>query len=394
MFLAGSKSGAMTQSGVPSDRVLLWQRITGGMSLEYAHLIKDSGDIRIVGTVLMVQIGVPLRVDYRLQVDSEWRTKSLSLEQVYLGARSRMDLSRNERNEWALDGAAAPLLTGCTDIDLNVTPSTNALPVNRLRLKVGEEAAVRVAWIGLPEAQVLPAQQSYSRTAADRYRYRSMESGFEGTIVVDSDGFPLEHSGVWSRVGKESMPVPLDARDPRRQFCEALVSAEPAPALRSAAAAFDWLIGGWQGDVIDFEPEGALRRGQGEWWFSWVLEGRAIQDVWIVPRRSLRDKPLAHYADNRYGTTLRTFDAQAGVWTITWLNPVSGARNVVSGKRLGDQIVLEGVNEDRIPIRWSFVDIKKDSFIWRGESQEPPGTWKLGAEFRLNRIVQDINASL
>jgi uncharacterized protein len=387
MFLAGSKSGAMTQSGVPSDRVLLWQRISGGMSLEYAHLIKDSGHIRIVGTVLMVRTGVPLRVDYRLQVDSEWRTKSLSLEQVYLGARSRMDLSRNERNEWALDGAAAPLLTGCTDIDLNVTPSTNALPVNRLRLRVGEEAAVRVAWIGLPEAQVLPAQQSYSRTAVDRYRYRSMESGFEGIIVVDSDGFPLEHSGVWSRVGNESMPVPLDARDPRRQFCEALVSAEPAPALRSAAAAFDWLIGGWQGDVIDFDPKGALRRGQGEWWFSWVLEGRAIQDVWIVPRRSLRDKPLAHYANNRHGTTLRTFDAQAGVWTITWLNPVSGARNVLSGKRLGDQIVLEGVNEDRIPIRWSFVDIKKDSFIWRGESQEPPGTWKLGAEFRLKRIV-------
>lgn len=42
------------------------------------------------------------------------------------------------------------------------------------------------------------------------------------------------------------------------------------------------------GEVFDYDVDGSVRTGTGEWSFSWVLEGRAVQDVWISPQRALR----------------------------------------------------------------------------------------------------------
>ena len=47
-------------------------------------------------------------------------------------------------------------------------------------------------------------------------------------------------------------------------------------------------VGSWDLDVTQFSRDGAPRRHKGEWHFGWVLEGRAIQDVWIVPPRGER----------------------------------------------------------------------------------------------------------
>ena len=46
---------------------------------------------------------------------------------------------------------------------------------------------------------------------------------------------------------------------------------------------YGWLVGSWDLDVTRFLPDGTTRRRSGEWHVGWVLEGRAIQDVWVVP---------------------------------------------------------------------------------------------------------------
>ena len=48
---------------------------------------------------------------------------------------------------------------------------------------------------------------------------------------------------------------------------------------------YGWLVGSWDLEVTRFLADGTRRRRSGEWHFGWVLEGRAIQDVWVVPRR-------------------------------------------------------------------------------------------------------------
>jgi hypothetical protein len=109
------------------------------------------------------------------------------------------------------------------------------------------------------------------------------------------------------------------------RFADVLVSQTHSSQITpSAASAYDWLIGDWAADVYDYE-NGEKRVSKGEWHFSWVLEGRAIQDVWIVPKREDRNErtPANH---NRYGTTIRIFDPKIGAWRVFWFNPVTQDR--------------------------------------------------------------------
>jgi uncharacterized protein len=162
---------------------------------------------------------------------------------------------------------------------------------------------------------------------------------------------------------------PLDA------FSKALVSGAPSPELGPHAYDLAWLVGGWTATVRDYDDRGGVEESSGEWWFAWVLEGRALQDVWIVPAR--KDAPATRR--ERYGTTIRWFDKKSKLWRISWINPVTGVHNDLSGKRYGNRLVFEGITDGK-PIRWSFNDITPSRFIWRGEDLSGD-TPRLGSEF-------------
>ncbi len=169
-------------------------------------------------------------------------------------------------------------------------------------------------------------------------------------------------------------------------FVKALCADGPLPEQADKMNLYDPFLGDWNVDVIDYDADGTRHTNKGEWHFAWVLEGRAIQDVWIVPPRTSRQlkRPLQN---NRYGTSLRVYDLASGVWHVTWINPVSGAFNTLVGRKQGDEIVQEGKNPDGSLIRWTFSDITPRSFHWRGEASADEGkTWRLQAEFFGHRV--------
>ena len=47
-------------------------------------------------------------------------------------------------------------------------------------------------------------------------------------------------------------------------------------------------VGDWETRIIAHAPDGARHEGSGEIHFGWILEGRAIQDVWMIPRLAAR----------------------------------------------------------------------------------------------------------
>ena len=149
---------------------------------------------------------------------------------------------------------------------------------------------------------------------------------------------------------------------------------------------YDGLIGSWDVEVDDFLADGTVRRQVGEWHFGYVLEGRAIADVFVVPRRGQRaDAPLS--AGNRYGATVRVYDPRAGVWHVVWFNPVTGAINQLIGRREGDRILQRG-RDGHKDIRWTFSDLTAASFHWRGESSLDGGaSWRLDVAFEAGRRV-------
>jgi hypothetical protein len=72
---------------------------------------------------------------------------------------------------------------------------------------------------------------------------------------------------------------------------------------------------------------------------------------------------------------------------VTWINPVTGCRDELIGRRSGQDIVQVGTHTDGTPIRWIFTEITPDSFRWTGEALESDGkTWRLEDEFRAKRM--------
>ncbi|MBU2090736.1 MAG: putative glycolipid-binding domain-containing protein [Alphaproteobacteria bacterium] len=360
------------------NQTLMWRRILDEASFEQASVRMDPDGIEIAGTALLAEAGAPLRIDYRLTCDAGWITRRVEATQSFQGRTRTLTLDHDGQGQWRRDGTPAPQLDGCLDVDLGISPATNALPINRLRLAVGETREIRAAWVLFPEFAVKPAAQSYERLGEGLYRYRGLDSDFQAEVAVDEAGFPTDYGTIWRRIA--TGPA---TRNVQQVTAEALLSPAASPVLGEAAHAFDWVIGGWRAEVTDFAEGVPVASDIGEWWFSWALDGRAIQDVWIAPARGRRQD--IRIAD-RYSTTLRFYDAGAGLWRIIWINPVTGTVNRLAGTRQGDRILLEG-EEYGSPARWSFNDIRPDSFVWRGEIQKPDGSWRLDAEFRLVRVM-------
>jgi len=137
---------------------------------------------------------------------------------------------------------------------------------------------------------------------------------------------------------------------------------------------YGWLIGDWAMDAIVYADDGTRHEGTGEIHFGWVLEGRAIQDVWILPGVF-------------YGTTLRVYDPAIDAWHILWSDPLKQYYTRQIGRARGEDIVQEGRNDAGETIRWSFTGITPDAFHWLGErSRDGGATWRLQAEFHARRV--------
>lgn len=174
---------------------------------------------------------------------------------------------------------------------------------------------------------------------------------------------------------------------PNQNFYTFLAAPGRSAEIPESADVYGWLVGSWDLDVICYKGVNLSARNiKAEAHFGWVLEGRSIQDVWIMPRYSDRG-PTMDMNNNMYGTTTRTWDPTIQSWRIRWNNPVSGHREDQIGRRIGNDVVQIGARPDGTATRWRFTEITPDSFHWTGEALEPDGkTWRLEGEFLARRV--------
>jgi hypothetical protein len=161
-----------------------------------------------------------------------------------------------------------------------------------------------------------------------------------------------------------------------RTFLSTLHADAPAPDRAEGMGLYGWLIGDWAMEAVVHADDGTRHAAKGEIHFGWVLEGRAIQDVWILPGFF-------------YGTTLRVYDPGLDAWHILWSDPVKQYYTRQIGRAVGRDIIQDGKTDDGTPVRWSFTEITPDSFLWRGErSLDGGASWQVQAEFRARRTAR------
>lgn len=166
-------------------------------------------------------------------------------------------------------------------------------------------------------------------------------------------------------------------------LARALHAAGPDPARADAPNLYGQFLGEWEFDAARPGPDGTVIRARGEWHFGFILEGRAVEDVWMVPTRAEREAgaPLTGY-----GITVRVPQPDGVTWGVYWHDVLKGGTTVLRGRKVGDEIVQEGAAPDGTPTRWTFFEITPERFRWRAETSPDGGrTWVPGVVFDARR---------
>ena len=169
-------------------------------------------------------------------------------------------------------------------------------------------------------------------------------------------------------------------------MAQVLLADEPRTDIAQHLEPFRRLIGSWDVTIINHQPDGGREIIDGEWHFGWALDGRALADVWIAPRRSVR----ARTGDNsgEWGLTIRFYDERIDAWRSTWLGPKKGVVMPFIARDVDGGIVLRGSFEEGVLTQWAFSDITADTFQWRNtNSRDDRKTWQLTQEMSATRSV-------
>src|SRR5262245_12096340 len=158
---------------------IVWQAWEG-FGAEYLDVDFDAAEAS--GTFIRVFGDAPLRVDYLVRWDEEWRTHHVEV--------------RCGRRRVAFDS----LPPGCIDVDVMAATFTNTLPIRRLGLPIGASHQISAAFVTVPSLEVQVAPQRYTRLGANEYRYDGVDTGFTSVLTVDDDGLVIDYPQLSRRV--------------------------------------------------------------------------------------------------------------------------------------------------------------------------------------------------
>lgn len=160
----------------------------------------DSSGYSLSGDAELSINDQPIRLQYRVLCDREWRTKAAHVAGGV--GHTAVDISiRVEAGQiWLVGGQEQPHMWSCIDIDLGFTPATNTIPIRRLELAPGEEAEIKTVWLKLPEIELVPLRQTYKRISLEEYLYHSENAGSSALLKVNALGLVTEYPGLWCQV--------------------------------------------------------------------------------------------------------------------------------------------------------------------------------------------------
>jgi uncharacterized protein len=179
-----------------------WQHQGLRSGFEVVYFTTGSSGLQIEGTTTGLQDDDIWVMGYRVELDSLWNTRRAWISgRTGRGSVDRLIESDGD-GHWRVDGLAAPDLDGCLDVDLESSALTNALPVHRLGLGVGEEAVAPAAYVRL-SGGVDRLEQSYARIDDDHgrrlYDYEAPVFDFRCRLTYDRSGLILEYPGIATR---------------------------------------------------------------------------------------------------------------------------------------------------------------------------------------------------
>jgi hypothetical protein len=189
-------------SGLPAAAA--WRHLATREGFEILFATATGDGHRFEGHSTGLEAGEAWSVGYSLMLDREWRNRAARVAGLSASGERSALLEGDGNGEWLLDGEPAPELDGCLEVDLEASAFTNAFPVRRLGLAVGERAEAPAAWVRVPDLRVERLEQAYTRLPDEgersRYDYEAPTLGFRAVITYDPDGLVRDYPGIAERV--------------------------------------------------------------------------------------------------------------------------------------------------------------------------------------------------
>jgi hypothetical protein len=174
-----------------------WLQSTGLERFELAHA---ADDWIFRGTILTLAAGAAAEARYEIVCDRSFRTRRANISVRDATGERALQIA-TENGQWYENGRENKTVVGALDIDLGWSPSTNTLPIRRLKLEIGQTSGeFMAAWVRFPDLTLQPLPQEYIRLADRQYRYSSRSGAFLANLLVDDDDLVLDYEGFWQRV--------------------------------------------------------------------------------------------------------------------------------------------------------------------------------------------------
>jgi hypothetical protein len=180
--------------------VAAWRQVGARVGFEVLFLRFEDDLYRLDGYSTAVQEREAWGIRYALTLDEHWVTRTAYVVGQSVRGVHEVRLEGDGSGGWRVDGVLEPQLNGCLDVDLEASACTNALPVRRLGLRVGEQADAPAAYVCAPTLRVERLEQLYARLDNDGdgnagYDYAAPAFDFTTTLVFDRFGLVLDYPG-------------------------------------------------------------------------------------------------------------------------------------------------------------------------------------------------------
>ena len=175
-----------------TENTIIWRRLDmPGHESARVFFAEDSWYLE--GTAVFLYEDKSCRLDYLIECDDKWNTTAADVTGWVGEEIVELEIDIDEDRRWFINGKESPAVKGCLDVDFHFSPITNTLPIRRLNIPTGKEAAVKAAWLKFPEFNFEPLEQTYTQLDEMHYRYESGGGKFMREIAVNEAGLVTDY---------------------------------------------------------------------------------------------------------------------------------------------------------------------------------------------------------
>ncbi|MCP1301984.1 putative glycolipid-binding domain-containing protein [Chryseobacterium sp. S0630] len=181
-------------------KTLIWKGIFY-QSFEYFNLQSDDKNYAAESKIIGCHEDKIYSIEYKIHIDKDWIIQDFLIESE-INKVKRTLAGKKIQDQWEINHVINPEFNNFKFIDISLTPFTNTLPINYLKLSENTSQKIDVLYIDVLNHHIRPVQQQYTRTAANQYLYENIENDFKAEISIDETGLVTAYPKLFEKIAE------------------------------------------------------------------------------------------------------------------------------------------------------------------------------------------------